>query len=54
MTLPTPDPDDDFHNVFEFDCSENLPPELLSEFRIGRFLPVPPLAEGSDMLNEGD
>lgn len=33
-----PGPYDEFRGVFEFDCSELLPPERKSEFHLGRFV----------------
>ena len=51
MTEPyVPGPYDEFRGVFEFDCSENLPPELKAKFRIGKFLPIQPSADENDLI----
>jgi len=49
-----PGPYDEFRGVFEFDCSENLPPELKAKFRIGKFVPVQPCPDGSDPIMQQD
>lgn len=45
-----PGPYDEFRGVFEFDCSENLPPELKAKFRIGKFVPLQAPPDGCDLV----